>query len=389
MAKTEGAQTAAKEESKAKPADSTNLTANLFSPFTLRSITLRNRIAVSPMCQYASVDGFANDWHLVHLGSRAIGGAGLVVLEASGVEARGRITPDDLGIYKDEHIKELAHIVAFIERYGAVPGIQIAHAGRKASTKNPWKIGNRHDKEDLSEEDGGWLPVAPSAVPFNPDSRPPHELTKDEIKEIQSAFRDAAVRAAKAGFKWLEIHGAHGYLINSFYSPLSNFRTDEYGGSFENRIRFLVETTTLVRQVWPEHLPLTVRLSASDWVEGGWTVDDSVALAKILKTLGVDLVDCSSAYVRPGDKYNYGPGWQVPLAAKVRHDAEIATGAVGMITEAHQANDIIAEGRADIVFIARELMRDPYWPYHAARELETTLGIKAKQVLPPNYSYAI
>jgi 2,4-dienoyl-CoA reductase-like NADH-dependent reductase (Old Yellow Enzyme family) len=211
----------------------------------------------------------------------------------------------------------------------------------------------------------------------------------EEIKAIQHAFRDGAVRAHKAGFKWLEIHGAHGYLINSFYSPLANFRTDNYGGSFENRIRFLVETTKLVREVWPENLPLTVRLSASDWVEGGWTVDDSVELAKILKGLGVDLVDCSSAYVRPGDKYNYGPGWQVPLAEKVRQAADIATGAVGMITDAHQANDIISQGKADIVFLARELMRDPYWPYHAARELEGKLGIEAKKVLPPNYSYAI
>lgn len=382
MAKTEGA-------TAATPTDTKNSGSNLFSPFTLRSITLRNRIAVSPMCQYASVDGFANEWHLVHLGSRAIGGAGLVVLEASGVEARGRICPDDLGIYKDEHISELSHIVKFIEKYGATPGIQIAHAGRKASTKNPWKIGNRHEKQELSEEEGGWQPVAPSPVPFTPGARAPHELTVEEIKTIQHAFREAAVRAHKAGFKWLEIHGAHGYLINSFYSPLANFRTDSYGGSFENRIRFLVETTKLVREVWPENLPLTVRLSASDWVEGGWAVDDSVELAKILKGLGVDLIDCSSAYVRPGDKYNYGPGWQVPLAEKVRHGADIATGAVGMITDAHQANDIISQGKADIVFLARELMRDPYWPYHAAKELEGKLGIDAKKVLPPNYSYAI
>lgn len=367
--------------------DKTNTT--LFSPFTLRSVTMRNRIGVSPMCQYSSVDGFANDWHLVHLGSRAIGGAGLVILEASGVEARGRISPDDLGIYKDEHIEMLKKIASFIEQYGAVPGIQIAHAGRKASTKNPWKIGNRHEKQEISDADGGWLPVAPSAVPFTPGSREPHELTINEIKEIQLAFQSAAKRALAAGFKWLEIHGAHGYLLNSFYSPLANFRTDEYGGSFENRIRMLVETTKLVRQVWPEHLPLTVRLSASDWVEGGWSVDDSVELAKILKDIGVDLVDCSSAYVRPGDHYAYGPGWQVPLAEKVRAEAKIATAAVGMITDAKQANEIIASGQADIVLLARELMRDPYWPYHAAQALEAELGVKAKSVLPANYSYAI
>lgn len=381
MAKTESAT--------AGLADNKESTNHLFSPFPLKGVTLRNRIAVSPMCQYSSVDGFANDWHLVHLGSRAVGGAGLVVLEASSVEARGRICPDDLGIYKDEHISELKRIASFIESYGAVPGIQIAHAGRKASTKNPWKIGNRHEKQELSEAEGGWLPVAPSPVPFTPGARNPHELTIAEIKTIQLAFRDAAVRAHKAGFKWLEIHGAHGYLINSFYSPLANFRSDIYGGSFENRIRFLTEIVSLVREVWPQDLPLTVRLSASDWVDGGWSPEDSVALAKILKELGVDLIDCSSAYVRPGDRYNYGPGWQVPLAEQVRRQAEIATAAVGMITEAEQANEIITSGKADIVFLAREFMRDPYWPYHAARTLEAKLGIDAKKVLPPKYAYAI
>lgn len=364
---------------------------HLFSPYTVRSVTLRNRIGVSPMCQYASVDGFANDWHLVHLGSRAIGGAGLVIVEASGVEARGRITADDLGIYKDEHVTELKKITAFIEQFGAVPGIQIAHAGRKASTKNPWKTGNRHEKQDLSDEEGGWLPVAPSAVPFSKDSRVPHELSTAEIKEIQQAFVAATKRALAAGFKWLEVHGAHGYLLNSFYSPLANFRTDEYGGSFENRVRMLVETVTLVRAAWPENLPLSVRLSASDWAEGGWTIEDSSALAKILKGLGVDMIDCSSGSVRPGDRYPLGPGWQVPLAEQVRAEADIATMAVGMITEAEQADEIIRGGKADIVLLARELMRDPYWPYHAARALEgkgVAVG-EAKKVLPPNYSYAI
>jgi 2,4-dienoyl-CoA reductase-like NADH-dependent reductase (Old Yellow Enzyme family) len=362
---------------------------NLFSPMTIRSVTLRNRIGISPMCQYHSVDGFAEDWHLVHLGSRAVGGAGLVCVEASAVEARGRICPDDLGIYKDEHITMLKKITTFIEQHGAVPAIQIAHAGRKGSTKNPWKGGNRHEKQDVPDEEGGYGIVAPSAVPFSANSRMPHELTVDEIKEIQVKFRDAAIRSQKAGFKWLEIHAAHGYLIHSFYSPLSNFRNDQYGGSFENRIRFLVEVVELVRAAWPKELPLAVRISATDWVEGGWTVDDSVALAKVLRELGVDLVDCSSGNIRSGDRYKMAPGFQVPLAAKVRAEAKIATAAVGMITEAKQANEIIKNGEADIVLLARESMRDAYWPFHAAQTLADELGIDPKSVFPANYTYAI
>ncbi|MBU6454157.1 MAG: NADH:flavin oxidoreductase/NADH oxidase [Cyanobacteria bacterium REEB67] len=362
---------------------------NLFSPWTLKSVTLRNRIGVSPMCQYHSIDGFAEDWHLVHLGSRAIGGAALVIVEASAVEPRGRICPDDLGIYRDEHIEMLSKITAFIEQYGAVPGIQIAHAGRKGSTKNPWKVGNRHEKNDVPDAGGGYAIVAPSAVPFNDKSRTPHELTVAEIKEIQQKFREAAIRAHKAGFKWLEVHAAHGYLIHSFYSPLANFRTDNYGGSFENRIRFCLETVKEVRAVWPEALPLAVRLSATDWVEGGWTIDDSVALAKELKKLGVDLIDCSSGNIRSGDRYDYKPGWQVPLSKTVRSQAQIATAAVGMITGAEQANEIIKNGEADIVLLAREMMRDPYWPFHAAQILADQVGVEAKTILPPNYSYAI
>jgi 2,4-dienoyl-CoA reductase-like NADH-dependent reductase (Old Yellow Enzyme family) len=379
-----GQETAATKECAAKVA-----TTNLFSPLTIRSVTLRNRIGVSPMCQYHSVDGFAEDWHLVHLGSRAVGGAGLVCVEASAVESRGRICPDDLGIYKDEHITMLKKITAFIEQHGAVPAIQIAHAGRKGSTKNPWKGGNRHEKQNVTDEEGGYDIVAPSAVPFSDNSRMPHQLTMEEIKEVQLKFRDAAIRAEKAGFKWLEIHGAHGYLIHSFYSPLSNFREDQYGGSFENRIRFFVEVVQLVRAAWPKELPLAVRISATDWVEGGWTIDDSVALAKVLRELGVDLVDCSSGNIRSGDRYKMNPGYQVPLAAKVRAEANIATAAVGMITEAKQANDIIKNGEADLVLLAREFMRDAYWPFHAAQALADELGVDPKTIFPPNYSYAI
>jgi 2,4-dienoyl-CoA reductase-like NADH-dependent reductase (Old Yellow Enzyme family) len=385
------AQTAAKTaaETAAQTAATKESAANLFSPLTIRSVTLRNRIGISPMCQYHSVDGFAEDWHLVHLGSRAVGGAGFVCVEASAVEARGRITPDDLGIYKDEHITMLKTITTFIEQHGAVPAIQIAHAGRKGSTKNPWNGGDRHEKQDLPDDHGGYDIVAPSAVPFNDKSRVPHELALSEIKEIQLKFRDAAIRAHKAGFKWLEIHGAHGYLIHSFYSPLSNFRTDEYGGSFENRIRFFVEVVQLVRAAWPKELPLAVRISATDWVEGGWTVDDSVALAKVLRELGVDLVDCSSGNIRSGDRYKMDPGYQVPLAAKVRAEAKIATAAVGLITEPKQANEIITSGKADLVLLARESMRDAYWPFHAAQALADDLGIDPKTVFPRNYSYAI
>jgi 2,4-dienoyl-CoA reductase-like NADH-dependent reductase (Old Yellow Enzyme family) len=379
-----GHETAATKESAAKVA-----TTNLFSPLTIRSVTLRNRIGVSPMCQYHSVDGFAEDWHLVHLGSRAVGGAGLVCVEASAVEPRGRICPDDLGIYKDEHITMLKKITTFIEQHGAVPAIQIAHAGRKGSTKNPWKVGNRHEKQNVTDEQGGYDIVAPSAVPFSDNSRMPHELTIKEIKEVQLKFRDAAIRAEKAGFKWLEIHGAHGYLIHSFYSPLSNFREDQYGGSFENRIRFFVEVVQLVRAAWPKELPLAVRISATDWVEGGWTIDDSVALAKVLRELGIDLVDCSSGNIRSGDRYKMDPGYQVPLAAKVRAEAKIATAAVGLITEAKQANQIIKSGEADLVLLAREFMRDAYWPFHAAQVLADELGIDPKTIFPPNYSYAI
>jgi 2,4-dienoyl-CoA reductase-like NADH-dependent reductase (Old Yellow Enzyme family) len=358
---------------------------NLFSPLTVRDVKLKNRIGVSPMCQYSSVDGFATDWHLVHLGSRAVGGAGLVICEATAVEPRGRITPDDLGIYKEEHIEMWKRITSFIEEYGAVPGIQLAHAGRKASTLSPWKAESRHTKVDLSDEQGGWESVGPSAVPFSPTSRTPHELSIAEIKEIQQKFLIAAQRALRAGFKWLELHAAHGYLLNSFYSPLANFRTDEYGGSFENRIRFVVETAKILRAEWPTGYPFSVRISATDWVDGGWTVDDSVKLAKVLKTEGVDLIDCSSGNVRGGDKYPFAPGFQVPLAEKVKREAQIMTAAVGLITKPLQANEIIQKEQADIVLLAREMMRDPYWPLRAAQELD----LPATVALPRRYTYAI
>jgi 2,4-dienoyl-CoA reductase-like NADH-dependent reductase (Old Yellow Enzyme family) len=372
------------QNSPAAAGHSLDTNANLFSPLTLRSITFRNRIGVSPMCQYYSVDGFADDWHLVHLGSRAVGGAALVVAEATGVEARGRITPDDLGIYYDEHVAKLKQITSFISRFGAVPGIQIAHAGRKASTKNPWKDGNRHQKLAVEDSEGGWEVVGPTNVPFSPHSRIPRALTKEEIKDIVKKFGAAARRALEAEFKLLEVHAAHGYLLHSFYSPLSNTRTDEYGGSFENRIRFVLEVVEEVRAIWPQELPLSVRISATDWVEGGWNADDSVALAKELKIRGVDIVDCSSGNIRAGDKIPFAPGYQVPLSAAVRNGAQIPTAAVGMITEAAQANEIIRSGSADMVLLAREEMRDPYWPYHAAK----SLGIEA-QTLPRNYSYAL
>jgi len=337
----------------------------LFTPLKIREITLRNRIAVSPMCEYSSEDGFANDWHLVHLGSRAVGGAGLVMVEATAVEARGRITPGDHGIWKDAHIEMLTRIAAFVKKQGAVAGIQIAHAGRKASCHIPWV----KNGAALTPEEGAWVTVAPSAVPFRDGDPVPAALEKGQIAEIVQAFAAAARRALAAGFEVLEIHGAHGYLAHEFLSPLSNRRTDEYGGSFENRIRFLLETVTAVRAVWPERLPYWVRISATDWKEGGWTGDDSVKLAAELKTRGVDLIDCSSGGSAVDAKIPLAPGYQVPFAERIRRETGILTGAVGMITEPRQAEDIIASGQADVVSLAREFLRDPYWPLHAARAL--------------------
>jgi 2,4-dienoyl-CoA reductase-like NADH-dependent reductase (Old Yellow Enzyme family) len=340
---------------------------HLFDSLSLRSVTLRNRIAMSPMCEYSSTDGFANSWHSIHLGSRAVGGAGLILTEAAAVSPEGRITPHDLGIYRDEHVEPLREIVRFIHEHGAVAGIQLAHAGFKASTARPWDGGG-----PLSPEQGGWLPVyGVSANAFTEGWIVPHALEPGQIAELTQNFVTAAQRALEAGFRVIEIHAAHGYLLHEFLSPITNTRTDEYGGSFENRTRFLREVVQAVRSAMPEDLPLFVRISASDWVEGGWTVEDSVELAKELKRLGVDLVDCSSGGIHPHAKIETGPGYQVPFARAVR-SAGISTGAVGMITEPEQANDVIARGDADIIFLGRELLRQPYWPLMAATKLGRT-----------------
>lgn len=343
--------------------------AHLFDPLTLRDVTLPNRIVVSPMCEYSSVDGFATDWHLVHLGSRAVGGAGLVLTEATAVLPEGRISPQDLGIWSDEHIPRLAQVVEFIHANGAVAGIQLAHAGRKASTRRPW---DGHGA--LTVEEGGWAKVvAPSAVAFAPNYPSPQALTLEGIQEIVAGFTAAARRARQAGFRVIEVHGAHGYLIHEFLSPLSNQRDDAYGGSFENRTRLLREVVAAVRTVWPAHLPLFVRLSVTDWIDGAWDTAQSVDLSRELKALGVDLIDCSSGGNAAQAQIPVGPGYQTPLAARVRAEAGgILTGAVGMITSATQAEQIVATGQADVVLLARELLRDPYWPLHAARELGQT-----------------
>lgn len=352
-------------------------TTHLFTPLTIRSVTFRNRIAVSSMCQYSAEDGFASDWHVVHLGSRAVGGAALVITEASAVAPEGRISRADLGIWKDQHVSNLRRVSGFIERQGAIAGIQLAHAGRKASTEIPW-LGSHA----LSIADGGWPPVGPSPIPFRDEDPTPHELSLAEIEGIIRAFGAAAQRAFAAGFRVVEIHAAHGYLLHQFLSPLVNHRTDQYGGSFENRIRFALEVAQSVRREWPEDLPIFVRISAQDWAPGGWSLADSVELARRLKPAGVGLVDCSSGGAVPQAKIAVGPGYQVPFAETVRREAGILTGAVGMITEPAQANKIITTGQADMVLLARQLLRDPYWPLHAAR----TLAVDAP--VPPQYQRA-
>ncbi len=335
----------------------------LFSPLQIKSITFKNRIVVSPMCQYSAVDGMANDWHLVHLGSRAVGGAGLIIAEATAVSPEGRISPNDLGLWNDEHIAPLKRITTFIEQQGCVPGIQLAHAGRKASTSAPWQ----GDKL-VPESEGGWKTVAPSAIPYSEDKDVPLELSKEQILEIVNNFKMAAKRALEAGFKVIEIHGAHGYLINEFLSPLSNTRIDEYGGSFENRTRFLIEIIAAIKCEWPDDYPLFMRISATDWVDGGWTVDDSVRLANLVKVKGIDLMDCSSGALLPYAKIPAKPGYQVPFAEAVRKTG-ILTGAVGIIISATQAEEILSSGKADMIFMAREFLRNPYFPLNAATEL--------------------
>jgi 2,4-dienoyl-CoA reductase-like NADH-dependent reductase (Old Yellow Enzyme family) len=338
---------------------------HLLDPLTIRDIRFANRIVVSPMCEYSSTDGFANDWHFVHLGSRAVGGASLVLTEAAAVLPEARISPQDLGMWKDDHIAPLARIVRFIHEQGSVAGMQLAHAGRKASTYRPWE-----GHGTIPEDKGGWKNVvAPSAVPFADHYPMPQALTLDSIKNVVSAFAAAARRACEAGFRVIEIHAAHGYLLHEFLSPLSNQRTDAYGGSFENRTRLVHETVAAVRGSWPERAPLFVRISATDWTDGGWDVEQSVELARKLKELGADLIDCSSGGNVAQAKIPAGPGYQTQFAEQIRREANILTGAVGMITSPAQAEHIILSGQADAVVIAREFLRDPYFPLRAAREL--------------------
>lgn len=339
----------------------------LFEPLTIRNITLKNRIVVSPMCQYSSVDGFANDWHLVHLGSRAVGGAALVFTEATAVSPEGRISADDLGIWKDEHIGFLKKITNFIKKQNAVPGIQLAHAGRKASHLSPWK-----GRRPLKENEGAWETSAPSSIPFKEGEPVPKEMSKEEIENLVKDFASATKRAVEAGFEVFEIHAAHGYLINEFLSTLSNHRADEYGGSFENRIRLLLEIVKEMRSVINEK-PLFVRISATEWVDGGWNENDSVALSKILKEYGVDVIDCSSGGNSADQKISVAPLYQVPFSEKIKRETGILTAAVGMITTAREAEQILQEQKADLIIMARELLREPYFPLHAARELGVDL----------------
>lgn len=336
----------------------------LFDPLPQRSLSLRNRIAVSPMCQYSLPDGVPGDWHLVHLGSRAVGGAALVIAEASAVSAEGRISPADAGIWNDAQARAWTRVAAFIGAQGAVAGIQLAHAGRKASTAEPWKGGNR-----VAPGNGSWEPVAPSALAFSADYPLPRAMDEAGIAKVIADFRAAAVRALESGFELIELHAAHGYLLHQFLSPLSNLREDRWGGSFENRTRLVRDVLVALREVWPERYPLWLRISATDWAEGGWDIEQSVELSRGLAGLGVDLVDVSSGGLVPGVKIPVGPGYQVAFAARIRKEAGIATGAVGLITEPRQAEDIIASGQADVVLLAREELRDPYWPRRAAKEL--------------------
>lgn len=336
----------------------------LFSTLQIKSITFKNRIAISPMCQYSSEDGFANDWHLVHLGSRANGGAALVIQEATAVSPEGRISPGDMGIWKNEHISKMQTINQFILEHDSVPGIQLAHAGRKASVDLPW---DGYKKLDVSN--GGWDIVAPSAVSYYENEKPPISLDKSGIQKVISDFASATKRSLQAGFQVVEIHAAHGYLLHEFLSPLSNFRTDEYGGSFENRIRLLLEVTQAVQNEWPENLPLFVRISATDWAEGGWNIAESIQLSKILKEKGVDLIDVSSGGLVSHQKIELGPNYQVPFAEKIKKETGILTGAVGLITNANQAEEILSDGKADLVLFARESLRNPNLALAFAKEL--------------------
>ncbi len=354
----------------------------LFSPLKIRDVEFKNRVFVSPMCQYSAEDGMPNDWHFVHLGARSVGGAGLVILEATGVNPEGRITPHDLGIWSDAHAEAYSRITKFIKDQGAVPGVQLAHAGRKASTDAPW-----HGGRAVGESDGGWTPVAPSAVAFDEGFPMPTEMDESDIEKVVEDFRAATRRSLAAGFEVVEVHMAHGYLLHQFLSPLSNRREDGYGGSLENRARLPLEVARAVREEWPENLPIFVRISATDWVEGGWSLEDSVWLSAQLKELGIDLVDCSSGGLVPNASISVEPGYQVPFAEEVRRETGISTAAVGLITDPKQAEGIIANGKADAVLLARELLRDPHWPLRAAYELgaEADWPVQYQRAKPSNY----
>lgn len=355
----------------------------LFEPLSIKDATLRNRVAVSPMCQYSSDDGLPNDWHLVHLGSRAVGGAGMVMVEATAVSPEGRITPADCGIYTDRHINPFAKIARFLKEHGTVAGIQIAHAGRKASCRKPWE-GN----DSIADDQGGWETIAPSSIAFGENiPKVPREMSKADIARVQADFASAARRALAAEFDYLEIHFAHGYLAHQFYSPLSNKRTDEYGGSFDNRIRFMLETFQAVRDVWPERLPLTARLSITDWVEDGVTIEESIELTRRLKNAGLDLLDVSHGFVLPdASVIPWEPGMMLPYAERIGRELEIPTATSWMITEPRQAEAAIANGQVEMVMLARELLRDPYWPFHAAKTLGADV---ATNLLPVQYARAV
>ena len=357
---------------------------DLFSPLELRGVTLRNRIAMSPMCQYSCEDGFATDWHLVHLGSRAVGGAALIMVEATGVEARGRITPNCLGLWKDEHIAPLKKATDFIHDRGSVAGIQLAHAGVKASRYRPF---HPTPNAFVPVEQGGWMPVGPSAKRFSDDGPIPHALSIGEIRDVRDSFVAAARRSVTAGFQVIELHFAHGYLGHSFLSPLMNERTDGYGGPFDHRVSFLIDTARSVRAAMPDDMPLLVRLSCTDWMPGGWTIEDSVEVSRRLKREGVDLIDCSSGGAVRKAQIPVGPSYQVPLAERIRKEAEIATGAVGMITDGKQADEIITSGKADLVLLGRQLLREPYWAHKAWMELKPSAA--PKPVIAKEYVWAL
>lgn len=338
---------------------------HLFDPLTLRGVTLRNRVGISPMCQYSATYGVANDWHLAHAGARAAGGAGLFVVEATAVEPRGRITPWDLGLWDDGQVEPLERVARFVREQGAVAAIQLGHAGRKGSRARPWE-----GDVPLSDADGGWDLVAPSPLRYSDADRVPAELSAEDLAGIVDAFESAAARAAAAGFAWVEVHAAHGYLLHSFLSPVTNRRTDDYGGTFENRVRLLMDVVRAIRLVWPDRGVVAVRLSCTDWLpEGGWTLDESAVLSGMLKDEGVDLIDCSSGGIAGKVKVPVGPAYQVPFAAEIRRRATLATAAVGLITTPEQADAIVRDGQADVVLIGRESLRSPSWPLHAARTL--------------------